>query len=90
MCMGMGQPILIPPSEKGRAMADYLRTCLVLALLLALTEFIGTKYVSGVFDILAAAIGYMAIRNPEGFNYQQGADSRQQNLTACCWLLLSS
>ena len=81
MCLSMGQPILIPPSEHGRAMADYLRTCLVLALVLALTEFVGSKYVSGVLDILAAALGYMAIRNPEGFNYQQGASGRLH--TAC-------
>ena len=71
MCMGMGQQMLIPPTEKAVLIADYLRACFGLILALALLEFLSLQYVSAILDLLAVFIGYMAIRNREGFNYQQ-------------------
>ena len=73
MCMGFGQQVLIPPTERARLMADYLRSCFVLLLLLVLTEFLAyTKLFSGIFDLLGVGLGYLAIRSSEGYNYQQG------------------
>jgi len=71
MCMGMGQQILIPPTDKARLIADYLRACFGLLLALAVIEFLSFLFLGGVLDLLAIMIGYMAIRNPEGYNYQQ-------------------
>ena len=68
--MGMGQQILIPPTEKARLIADYIRACFGLLLALALLKFLSLGILSGVLTLLAVFLGYMAIRNPEGYNYQ--------------------
>ena len=71
MCVGMGQQVLIPPTDKGRLIADYMRACFGLLLALALIEFLSIFILGGVLDLLAVGLGYLAIRNPEGYNYQQ-------------------
>ena len=71
MCMGMGQQMLIPPTEKARLIADYLRACFGLLLVLSLLEFLSLVIIGGFLDLVAVFVGYMAIRNPEGYNYQQ-------------------
>ena len=71
MCMGMGQQVLIPPTDKARLIADYLRACFGLLLALAFLEFLSFAIVGGVLDLVAVFLGYMAIRNPSGYNYQQ-------------------
>ena len=80
MCMGMGQQMLIPPTDKARLIADYLRACFGLLLVLALLEFISLNVIGGALDLLAVFVGYMAIRNAEGYNYQQ----------VVCFLLLQA
>ena len=71
MCMGMGQQVLIPPTDKARMLCDYLRSCFGLLLAVALLEFLGFKFASGIFDILGVVLGYLATRSSEGYNYQQ-------------------
>ena len=80
MCIGFGQQVLIPPTERALAMADYLRACFALLLALTLTEFLGQRFLPGVLDILGVALGYLAIRSSEGYNYQQ----------VLCFLMLES
>ncbi len=71
MCLRLGQQVLIPPTEKARLLADYLRAGFCLLLGFALIEFLAQKYPSGAFDILGVALGYLAIRSSEGYNFQQ-------------------
>ena len=71
MCMGMGQQMLIPPTDKARLIADYMRACFVLLLILSVIAFVIVDVLNGIINLLCVFIGYMAIRNPEGYNYQQ-------------------
>jgi uncharacterized membrane protein YgcG len=73
MCFFPGgfQSYLIPPSEKASKLADYLRIVIFMHFALAIAEFFGGRYISGVFDLLGALIGYLSIRHPTQFNLQQ-------------------
>jgi len=62
---------LIPPSEKGSKLADYLKVVILMHFLLAICLFLSLRWVDGVFDLIGILIGYMAIRNPAHFNLQQ-------------------
>jgi len=62
---------LIPPSEKGSKLADYLKVVIFMHFLLAICLFLSLRWVDGVFDLIGILIGYMAIRNPAHFNLQQ-------------------
>jgi len=72
MCLGLGgdQFGLIPPSPKGKNLADYIRVCIVLQVIVSLLYFIsGTLWSSGLFTILFAFIGFSSIKS-EGYNLQ--------------------
>jgi len=74
MCIPLGagyQNILVPPSDRARRLADYLRIAIYLHFTLALFMFLGGRYFDGAFDLIAAAIGYLSIRQHEGYSVQQ-------------------
>jgi len=71
MCINPNANVLIPPTDKAREYADYIRAVLGLLLLLSLCEFLGGTFISGIFDIIALLIGWLAIRNNEGYAFQQ-------------------
>jgi len=70
MCLMPGGNVLIPPSEKGRKICQYLKVAIALHLGLAIFLMLGGRYVDGVFDLLGAMIGFYAIRQPEGYSLQ--------------------
>jgi len=72
MCLVPYGPQLppVPPNERAAKIADYFRVVIILHFVLAVSMFFCTRYVDGIFDLLGAAVGYMSIRNPEGFNFQ--------------------
>jgi len=75
MCLlpigGMGpQMPPIPPNEKARKLGDYLRVVIVLHGALALTFFLANDWLQGLFDIIGVLIGYLSIRDPNGYNFQ--------------------
>lgn len=63
-------PPPIQPNERAAKIADYFRVVIYLHMALALACFLGTRYIDGVLDLLGAVVGYMSIRNPDGFNFQ--------------------
>mmetsp|Transcript_34446 Transcript_34446/g.83320 ORF Transcript_34446/g.83320 Transcript_34446/m.83320 type:complete len:205 (+) Transcript_34446:139-753(+) len=65
------QQMLIPPSERARGMATQMRVVIFVHLVFILGFFLSALYVDGVVDLLGAMIGYMAIRNSRGYNFQQ-------------------
>ena len=73
MCLlpfGGGGNVLLPPSVPARKLGDYLRVGIVLHFLLAIFIMIAGGYVQGVFQVLGALVGFMSIKNPEGYNFQ--------------------
>lgn len=66
-----GANVLIPPTEKGRKIADYLKIAIGIHLVLAILLFFGGRYIDGIFDLLGVVIGFLGIRNPEGYSFQQ-------------------
>ena len=81
--------ILIPPTDKARKIADYLRVAIGLHVFLAVFLMLGGRYPDGVFDLLGALIGFMAIKNAEGYSFQCGQSTSSDtyansNSHACC------
>jgi len=71
MCLfPAGGNVLIPPTERARKIGDYLRVAIALHFALAIFLVIGGQYVTGIFDILGALIGYYSIKNSEGYSFQ--------------------
>mmetsp|Transcript_8748 Transcript_8748/g.17159 ORF Transcript_8748/g.17159 Transcript_8748/m.17159 type:complete len:209 (-) Transcript_8748:412-1038(-) len=65
------QQMLIPPTERARKLAVYMRGVIYFHLLVILGFFLSALYVDGVVDLLGALIGFMSIRNSRGYNFQQ-------------------
>mmetsp|Transcript_24447 Transcript_24447/g.36671 ORF Transcript_24447/g.36671 Transcript_24447/m.36671 type:complete len:198 (+) Transcript_24447:94-687(+) len=63
--------MLIPPTERARKIAFLLRIVIYFHLIVIAGFFMSALYVDGVVDLLGALIGYMAIRNRRGYNFQQ-------------------
>jgi len=61
---------LIPPNDKAKRVGDYLRVVVILQFILSIVYFMVISWLTGIFDIIGALIGYMAIKNPEGYNFQ--------------------
>jgi len=91
MCFFPGgfQSYLIPPSEKASKLGDYLRIVILMHFALAVAEFFGGRYISGVFDLLGALIGYLSIRHPTQFNLQQVLCYTIFMGLQCIWALIS-
>ena len=70
MCIMPQRQVLIPPTAKASAIAVYMRVVLVFHLLYAVLNFLTGNWVQGVFDLLGALVGMMAIRSREGYSYQ--------------------
>ena len=70
MCIVPQRQVLIPPTAKASAIASYMRVVLLCHLLYAVLNFLTLNWVQGVFDLLGALIGFMAIRTKEGYSYQ--------------------
>jgi hypothetical protein len=68
-CSGGGGNILIPPSVPARKLGDYLRVAIGLHFFLAIFIMIAGRYFDGVFDLLGVLIGYMSIKNREGYSF---------------------
>jgi hypothetical protein len=64
-----GGNILIPPSIAARKLGDYLRVAIGLHCGLAIFLIMGGRYLDGIFDLLGVLIGFMAIRNSEGYSF---------------------
>jgi hypothetical protein len=60
----------IPPNEKAKKLGDYLKVCIYLHFALAGFQLLTFQWINGIFDLLGATIGFMGIRNPEGYNFQ--------------------
>ena len=72
MCIVPGQPqVLIPPTAKGVFVARYLRLAVICTFIYAVLNFVSMNWIQGVFDLLGALIGLLAVRSREGFAYQQ-------------------
>jgi len=73
MCIPIGgfSGVLIPPNERARKLADYLKVAVSLHFTLALFMFLGGRWFDGAFDLLASLIGYMSIRQADGYSLQQ-------------------
>jgi len=71
MCIGSRQLILVPPTDAAKKYADYLKVLFGLLLALALCEFLGGTFISGIMDVIGVLLGWCAIRNPEGYAFQQ-------------------
>lgn len=65
------QQMLIPPSQRARKLASALRVVIYGHLIVIIGFFLSALYVDGVVDLLGALIGFMAIRNHRGYNFQQ-------------------
>jgi len=72
MCLGGFGPQMppIPPNERARKLGDYLKVVVGLNFILAILFFIVVSWITGIFDIIGALIGYMGIRDPNGYNFQ--------------------
>ena len=71
-CILCSGNILIPPTERARKLADYVKVAIGLHLFLAIFLMIGGRYVDGVMDLLGALIGFYSIKNAEGYSFQCG------------------
>jgi len=74
MCFFPGggfQNVLVPPNDRARRLADYLRVAIAMHFLLAIFMLLGGRWFDGAFDLVASAIGYMSIRQPDAFSIQQ-------------------
>jgi len=63
--------VLVPPNERARKLADYLRVAIVMHFFLAIFMFLGARWFDGAFNVLAVAIGYLSIRQSDAFSIQQ-------------------
>jgi len=70
MCLFPFGNILIPPTDRARKLADYLRVAVGMHFFLAIFLIVGSRYLDGIFDILGALIGWMGIRSSEGYSFQ--------------------
>jgi len=74
MCFFPGggfQNVLVPPNDRARRLADYLRVAIAMHFLLAIFMLLGGRWFDGAFDLVASAIGYMSVRQPDAFSIQQ-------------------
>jgi len=74
MCVipiGGFQNILIPPTEKAVKLADYLRVAISLHFVMTIMLFLCGRWLDGALDLIGVAIGYLSIRNPDGYSIQQ-------------------
>jgi len=65
------QQMLIPPSERARRWALGMKIVLSIHIVVITGFFLSALYIDAVVDLLGALIGYMSIRNPRGYNFQQ-------------------
>jgi len=70
MCLNPNQ-LLIDPTPKASVIASYLRGVLVIQFIYTIASFIGGNYYSGAFDLIGCFIGFLALRNKEGYAFQQ-------------------
>jgi len=67
--MCFGAQTVVPPSNVALKIGEHFRVSLIGFACLPLLLFLSQLYWSGIFDILTVVVGYLAIKNPEGYNY---------------------
>jgi len=72
MCLfPMGRSLLVPPTEKARQLAEFLKVAIILHFILAIFMFVAGRWYDGILDLIAAIIGWLAVRQQEGYSIQQ-------------------
>mmetsp|Transcript_17942 Transcript_17942/g.29217 ORF Transcript_17942/g.29217 Transcript_17942/m.29217 type:complete len:203 (+) Transcript_17942:111-719(+) len=84
------QQMLIPPSDRARKQAGYMKIVIYVHLVVITGFLLSALYVDGVVDLLGALIGYMAIRNSRGYNFQQVLCYSIYLGMDCFWSLIRS
>lgn len=63
--------MVLPPSDTALNTSKHVKITIGITLATAILFFISSQWMFGLIDLVIPAIGYMAIKNPEGFNVQQ-------------------
>mmetsp|Transcript_50753 Transcript_50753/g.99458 ORF Transcript_50753/g.99458 Transcript_50753/m.99458 type:complete len:198 (-) Transcript_50753:402-995(-) len=63
--------ILLPPSDTAKKWGTAMAVVLALHFAFIITLMVGLRWLDGIVDLIGLLIGYMAIRNREGYNVQQ-------------------
>jgi len=61
---------LIDPTPKASVIASYLRVVLLFQFLYVIASFVGGNYLSGAFDLIVCLLGFIAVKNKEGYSFQ--------------------
>jgi len=67
----MGRSLLVPPTEKARHLAEFLKVAIILHFILAIFMFVAGRWYDGILDLIAAIIGWLSVRQQEGYSIQQ-------------------
>jgi len=67
----MGRSLLVPPTEKARHLAEFLKVAVILHFILAIFMFVAGRWYDGILDLIAAIIGWLSVRQSEGYSIQQ-------------------
>jgi len=74
MCFPFGggqQGLVLPPNDKARKYGDLFRVLLIGYIVLVVAYFLVFEWISGLIDILGGVIGYLSVRDRNGYNAQQ-------------------
>jgi len=72
MCLfPMGRSLLVPPTEKARHLAEFLKVAIILHFILSIFMFVAGRWYDGILDLIAAIIGWLSVRQSEGYSIQQ-------------------
>ena len=63
--------MLIPPTAKASAIASYMRVVIIFHFIYSILNFLTQNWLQGIFDLLGAMLGLLAVRSKEGYAYQQ-------------------
>lgn len=72
MCLGPGQQLLVPPTERATKYAQMFKIVLGCQGVLLIAGLITTvDFSKAMWNLMGLVIGWCAIRNPDGFAFQQ-------------------
>jgi len=72
MCLGPGQQLLVPPTERATKYAQWFKIVLGAQGVLLVAGLITTvDFSKAMWNLMGLVIGWCAIRNPDGFAFQQ-------------------